>query len=122
MILVDTSVWIDFFRGAPAVAALSTRLEAGDVLLHPWVLGELALGQRGARWTNTVRDLRLLPRGTVLGDAEVLAFIEARSLAGKGVGWVDVQLLAGALADGATLWTLDRRLATIARSLRLHLL
>ena len=122
MILIDTSVWIDFFRGASAVAALSTRLEAGDVLLHPWALGELALGQRGSRWADTVRDLRLLPRATVVGDAEVLAFVETRGLAGKGVGWVDVQLLASALADGATLWTLDRRLATLARSLRLTLL
>ena len=114
MILVDTSVWIDFFRGrAPELAE---ALDRGEVVLHPWVLGELTLGQRGARWSSMLRDLALLPQADVVSDDEVLAFIEARHLGGKGIGWVDAQLLAAALSQDSTLWSVDKRLTLAART------
>jgi predicted nucleic acid-binding protein len=119
LILVDTSVWIEFLRRAPPRADLREALEAGEVATHPFVIGELALGSLGRRRGAILADLRLLPGLPVLGDGEVLAFVEARGLAGRGVGWVDVHLLAGALLAGATFWTLDARLARVAASLGL---
>lgn len=116
MTLVDTSIWIEFFRARPAAARLSALLDAGEVLVHPWVLGELVLGRPGGRWAGTVADLKQLPRPSVVPDGEVLAFIERRGLAGKGIGWVDAHLLAAALTAGATLWTADQRLQRAANA------
>ena len=115
MILVDTSVWIDHLRaGEPRLAAL---LERGRVLMHPFVVGELACGDLRRR-VEVLRCLRELPRVPVAGDDEALGFIEAHRLMGKGIGWIDVHLLAAvALAPGARLWTRDRRLAGVARAL-----
>ena len=106
MILVDTCVWIDFFRGR--ASGLSALLEDGDVLSHPWVIGEIALGNVGARRSRILTDLALLPSAPPVADAEVLAFVESHELSGSGIGWVDAQLLAAALVAGATMWTSDR--------------
>lgn len=121
MTLVDTSVWIAFFRRAAAAPQLPALLERGEVVMHPWVLGELALGQRGVAWRRALADLRLLPEAAVIADAEVLAFVEARGLGGKGIGWVDAQLLAAGLARGCELWTLDRHLAQAAKAVGISL-
>ncbi len=118
MVLVDTSVWVAFFRGSRA-PPLQALLEAGEAQVHPWVLGELALGQLGRKRAAILDDLRRLPPVAVVSDDEVLAMIEARSLGGRGVGWVDSQLLAAAMVAGSALWTLDRRLAGVASSLGL---
>ena len=117
MILADTSVWIEFLRRAPPRADLREALEAGEVATHPFVIGELALGSLGRRRAGILADLRLLPGLPVLGDEDVLSFVDARGLAGRGIGWVDVHLLASALLAGARLWTLDARLARVAVSL-----
>jgi hypothetical protein len=117
LILVDTSVWIEFLRRAPPRADLREALDAGDVLTHPFVIGELALGFLGRRRAAILADLRLLPGLPTLRDAEVLELVEARALAGKGIGWVDAHLLASALFGNVGLWTLDRRLARVAASL-----
>lgn len=112
MILADTSVWIDHLRrGSPELARL---LEAGDVLVHPFVIGELACGNLRNR--SEILDLLAgLPAAVTASDAEVLHFVGERRLAGKGIGWVDAHLLASiALTEDARLWTRDRRLATIA--------
>lgn len=115
MILVDTSVWIDHLRsGDDALAGL---LEGQEVLIHPFVLGELALGALRQR-SLILETLRLLPQAPRASDEEVLAFIDARALHGSGIGYVDAQLLASVhLAPGTLLWTRDRRLAEVARSL-----
>lgn len=110
MILVDTSVWIDFLNGASAAAPLSSLLVEGEVLSHPWVVGELALGHLGPRRPAILADLERLPVAPVATDAEVRRLIEERALAGSGIGWVDAGLLASALLAGARLWTSDRRL------------
>jgi predicted nucleic acid-binding protein len=117
--LVDTSVWVDFFRGRVRAGRLAKHLEANEVLLHPWVLGELALGHLGTKRAEILGDLRLLPVAPVLPDAEVLAMIDGRRLAGRGIGWVDAQLLASAESAGARLWTWDTRLARLAMAVHL---
>ncbi len=117
MILVDTSVWVDHLRaGEPALAHL---LDHGLVLVHPWVTGELALGHLSQR-QDILGLLTGLPSAEIATDAEVLGLIEAEQLYGLGVGYVDAQLLAATrLTADARLWTADKRLAVVARRLRL---
>ncbi len=117
MILVDTSVWIDHLRsGEPALA---TALEGGRVLMHPFVLGELACGNLKNR-SEVLRLLRDLPMAPTATDPEVLVLIESRALVGRGIGYIDVHLLASTALEGvAWLWTRDRRLAETAAELEL---
>lgn len=119
MKLVDTSVWVDFFRGRARAGRLAHDLEADEVLLHPWVLGELALGHLGSKRAAILGDLRLLPVAPVVPDADVLAMIDVLRLAGRGIGWVDAHLLASARSAGAMLWTHDARLSRIAAAVHL---
>ena len=114
MTVVDTSVWIDFFRGARQSARLVPLLDRNEVLLHPWVLGELSLGSLGRRRWAVLADLALIPASPVVPESELLNLIDGSRLHGRGVGWVDVALLASTLVAGATLWSLDRRLAMLA--------
>ena len=118
MKVVDTSVWIDFWRGSRTVVDLAQLLEDGDVLMHPWVLGEIALGHLGAKRVAILRDLAVLPAAPVASQAEVVTMIERHSLAGSGLGWVDAHLLASAKLASADLWTGDKRLARAWRDLR----
>lgn len=115
MILVDTSVWIDFLRaGEPALAG---ALETGLVLTHPFVIGELACGNLGNRGEILAR-LAALPSAPQATHAEVLHLIDAHRLMGRGIGYVDAHLLAASLlALDARLWTRDQRLAGLAREL-----
>jgi len=117
MILVDTSVWVDHLRdGTPALAA---ALEQGRVLTHPFVLGELACGKLKNRG-EVLQLLGELPAAPMATDPEALDFIERRALMGRGIGYVDVHLLASvALAGTAQLWTQDKRLAAVAADLEL---
>jgi predicted nucleic acid-binding protein len=114
VILVDTAVWIDHLRdGDPALTAL---LERGEVLAHPWITGELALGRLRAR-AEILKLLGDLPQAAVATPAELLGFIEHHELhgVGVGVGYVDAQLLAATrLTADARLWTRDRRLSAAA--------
>ena len=115
MLLVDTSVWIDHFRrGNSQLAAL---LNEGGVLTHPLVIGELACG----RLTNRSKILGLLealPSASVAEHEEVLHLLSNRRLHGRGLGWIDVHLLASALLSRCPLWTLDKSLISAARSLK----
>lgn len=112
MILVDTAVWIDHFRDRSS--RLAEFLERGEVLGHPWVTGELALGRLRGR-AEILRLLGHLPQATVATAGELLAFIERHELFGLGIGYVDAQLLAATmLTDDAQLWTSDRRLSKAA--------
>lgn len=114
MILVDTSVWIDHFRAADRAAALPRLLEAEEVVVHPWVIGELALGHLGPTRSQILADVRLLPIVEPVADEEILSMIEARRLWGSGLGWVDAGLLATSLAAGVFLWTFDGPLGRAA--------
>ncbi len=114
MIVVDTSVRIDHLRQGDQ--ALIEALEAGQVLVHPFVIGELACGNLVNR-VEVLSRLRALPQAPVASDEEALEFIERRKLMGRGIGYLDVHLLASVALDGAELWTRDRRLATVAADL-----
>lgn len=117
MILVDTSVWADHLRAEDA--GLRQLLDAGEVCIHPLVIGEIALGFLRRRH-DVLGMLADLPQVPVANDGEVLAFIEAHRLYGRGIGLVDVHLLAAAaLADATPLWARDRRLAEAAAALGL---
>ncbi len=115
MILADTSVWIEHLRrGEPHLAA---SLDAGEVLVHPLVIGELAMGNL-ARRAVTLAALAELPHAIVARHDEVMAFVEREALHGRGIGYVDACLLASArLTPDARLWTRDRRLAEVAAQL-----
>jgi predicted nucleic acid-binding protein len=115
MILVDSSVWIDHLRHGDSV--LAAVLERGEVLAHPWVTGELALGRLANR-AEILGLLGTLPRAMLATSAEVLAFIERHKLFGAGIGYVDAHLLAATLlTPDARLWTRDRRLHAAAERL-----
>ena len=117
MILVDTSVWIDHLRSTSAI--LSELLGDGEVLGHPFVLGELALGNLGRR-AEILRMLRRLPQADSASHREVLQFVDREALFGRGIGYVDAHLLAAArLTTGTKLWTHDRRLQAVAAQLGL---
>ncbi len=117
MIVVDTSVWIDHLNRS--ITALVDALEAEDVLLHPFIIGELACGE--IRRRREVLDLlATLPSSVVATDDEVRQFIENHRLMSKGIGYIDAHLLASVtLTPAATLWTHDKRLAAIAAKLRI---
>ena len=117
MILVDTSVWADHLR--KGVPALASALEQGNVLMHPFVRGELACGNLKNRG-EVLRLLEELPGAPIATDGETLDFIERRAVMGRGLGYIDVHLLASvALAGTARLWTRDKRLAVVAVDLKL---
>lgn len=114
--LVDTSVWVDHFRCGNG--ALIRLLNRGEVRSHPFVIGELSCGNLRSR-KEILSLLAALPQAVVAGHQETLAFVEANRLMGRGIGWVDVHLLASARLMGIPLWTLDRRLNEVAGSLAL---
>jgi hypothetical protein len=115
IVLADTSVWVDLWRhGNPRFARL---LEHDRVVVHPFVLGEIALGAISPR-AEVLRHLGALDTPRVAEHGEVLSLIERVPLWERGVGWVDAHLLASALLDRLRLWTMDRRLRRVARDLR----
>jgi predicted nucleic acid-binding protein len=117
VILVDSSVWIDHIRASdPFLVSLLTDRH---VLVHPFVIGEVALGQLHPR-VQVLEMLHRLPEALVARDGEVLRLIEAETLFGVGIGYVDAHLLAACrLTRGAKLWTRDKRLAAVAERLGL---
>lgn len=116
MILVDTSVWVDHLRRGEA--RLKALLGAGQVLIHSFVIGELALGNLRQR-NAILQSLQDLPQAVSADSGEVLGFIERNALFGLGIGYVDAQLLASARLSAALLWTHDKRLHEVASRLGL---
>ena len=117
MILVDTSVWVDHLRAGDA--QLMVLLERSAVAMHPMVLCELACGNLKDRET-LLALWRNLPRLTAATDAEALFFLERHRLWGRGIGYIDLHLLAAvSLNAGTRLWTRDRRLRETAQHLAL---
>jgi predicted nucleic acid-binding protein len=114
MILVDTSVWIEHFRAGNE--RLKSLLFDQQVLCHPFIVGELACGTLQKRAEILVM-LKALPEARLLDQEEVLVFLEARRLYGRGIGWVDAHLLASTLLTGCSLWTIDKPLRRAAASL-----
>jgi predicted nucleic acid-binding protein len=117
VILVDTSVWIDHLRRHNRT--LAKLLHAGMVLTHPFVIGELALGNLRQREV-VLTALGDLPGANVATEPEILHFIDQYALFGRGVGYVDAHLLAAVrLTPGSELWTNDKRLHGVAVQLGL---
>jgi len=112
--LVDTSVWVQHLhRGDAKLAAL---LRDRRVMIHPWVIGELACGGLSKR-DQTLDLLVRLPAVTVAQHEEVMRLIEVRRLMGIGLGYIDVHLIASSLLDGVPLLTYDKNLSAGARAL-----
>ncbi len=112
MILVDSSVWVDHLRQGDR--RLITLLETSQVLTHPFVVGELALGSLKNR-ESILTSLKGLPQAASATDEEVMQFIELNALWGVGIGYIDAHLLAAVrLNAGSQLWTRHKRLGTIA--------
>jgi len=108
MILVDTSIWIDHLRAADE--RLAGWLGEGQVLAHPFVIGELALGNLHNREV-VLQALQDLPQTCVATELEVLRFINEKKLFGVGIDYLDTHLLAAVfLTPGAKLWTRDKHL------------
>jgi hypothetical protein len=116
VILVDSSIWIDHLRRENAT--VSALLSLGRVLAHPFVTGEIALRHLANR--RQILDALLeLPAAVVASDREVLQFIDRYLLTGRGLGYIDVHLLAAARLSHASLWTADKRLQAAAEILSL---
>lgn len=116
MILVDTSVWIDHLRSGDET--LRHLLESTQVLVHPFIIGELACGNLRNR-TEVLALLAALPKVVMATDAEVLFFIDQHQLMGNGIGYIDTHLLASTfLGSPVKIWTRDKRLAEIAVKLK----
>jgi predicted nucleic acid-binding protein len=111
MILVDTSVWIAHFRIGGS--NLGDTLSQALVMVHPFVLGELACGNLKHR-AQILSDLQALPSALAATHDEVVRLVEVRKLWGLGIGWIDAHLLASALLSNCRLWTLDGRLIRAA--------
>ncbi len=117
MVLVDTSIWISHLReGNNELAAL---LNDGEVVCHPFIVGEIACGNLKNR-TTILSLLQALPMALVGEHKEVLSFIEDNDLMGKGLGYVDVHLLVSAALTGVSVWTLDKRLRQASGLLNLE--
>ena len=112
--LVDTSVWIDHLRNDRK--DLRAHLEAGDVVCHPFILGELACGAIRKR-AEVLSFLAALSQVAVAEHEEVMQLLDAHHLMGQGLGWIDAHLLASARLAGQTLWTLDGPLKRAAQKL-----
>ena len=122
MILADTSIWAGHLRAADPV--MEQLLDDQQILMHPFVIGELAMGNLPNR-PSFLRGLHRMKSAPKALDNEVLKMIEQGQHFGTGVGWIDAHLLASVLLmDHARLWTRDRRLNTAAarhgRSASLH--
>jgi predicted nucleic acid-binding protein len=117
MVLVDTSVWIRSLSGQAAyVAELGGLLRRDEVVGHELVYGELLIGDRGGRKAILLAYERL-HQARMVPHHEVVALVRDRNLHGRGVGWIDVHLLASALAERLKVWTADQHFAAIAKAL-----
>jgi len=118
MILADTSIWIDHLRSTDQ--ELTKLLNQGKIVMHPFIIAELALVFLRER-KHTLALLDLLPQLRVAQLSEVRLMIEARRLYSLGIGLTDAHLIASVFINAPTLlWTRDRRLRTAAESLGIH--
>jgi predicted nucleic acid-binding protein len=117
MVLVDTSVWINHLRDRDR--HLEKLLFDGDVVCHTHIIGELACGNLKNR-KEIISLLQSLPIAPVIEFYEYLFFIEQNQLSGKGMGFVDIHLLASAKLGQVPLWTADKKLKTVSADLDLN--
>jgi predicted nucleic acid-binding protein len=122
MVLVDTSVWIRFLANRPPYAPeLDRLLDRDEVAGHDLIHGELLIGDPGARG-DLLRYYGLIHRLSPIPHADVIAFVRAKKLHGRGIGWIDAHLLASTLVASVTVWTADQQLARLANELGIEYL
>jgi predicted nucleic acid-binding protein len=114
MVLVDTSVWVSHLRKGDS--SLERLLNDGDVVCHSFIVGELACGNLKNR-SEILSLLQALPMATQASHEEVMRFIEERRLMARGLGYIDVHVLASAFLTGVPIWTLDKKLNAALREL-----
>ena len=118
MILADTSIWIDHFRSGNK--EMRKHLDQGQIVIHPFIIAELALGSLRER-AKTLALLDLLPQVRMPQLAEVRRMIEARRLYSLGIGLTDAHLIASVFINSpALLWTRDKPLRKVAEALGIH--
>jgi len=117
MVLVDTSVWVAHLQ--KGINGLEALLNEGDVICHPFIVGELACGNLKNR-AEILSLLQTLPMAIYAEHEEVMNFIENYSLMGKGLGYIDMHLLASAVLTKVPVWTLDKKLSRISSKLGLE--
>jgi predicted nucleic acid-binding protein len=117
MVLVDTSVWVSHLREGEA--GLKKLLIDGEVMCHPFIVGELACGNLKNR-LEILTYLQSLPITILAEDEEVLKFIENNQLMGKGLGYIDIHLIASAVLTDVPVWTFDKTLDTIAKKIGIN--
>jgi predicted nucleic acid-binding protein len=116
-VLVDTSVWIRFLANrTPYAIGLDELLNRDEVSGHPFVYGELLIGDRGGS-KQLLASYERMDQAPFVQHTEVVAFVRHRKLNGRGIGWIDAHLLASALVGRLKLWTADSPLATVATEL-----
>jgi len=114
MVLVDTSVWVSHLRDGSA--GLEKLLNDGEVVCHPFIVGELACGNLKNRY-EILTFLQSLPMAILAEDEEVLKFIENNQLMGKGLGYIDIHLIASAVLTDVPLWTFDKTLDNFTKKI-----
>jgi predicted nucleic acid-binding protein len=117
MVLVDTSVWVEHLRSGNI--GLESLLNNGGVVCHSFIVGEIACGNLSNR-TEILSLLQALPLVNHAEHQEVMHFIENYSLMGKGLGYIDMHLLASAVLTKIPIWTLDKKLKEVASKLALE--
>ena len=116
MLLVDTSVWVSHFREGNT--ELTSLLNNGEVVCHPFVVGELACGNLNNR-NQILSLLQSLPMSVKAEHEEVLELLERNQLMGKGLGYVDIHLISSAMLTGMSIWTYDKKLKHVANALHI---
>ncbi len=117
MIVVDTSVWIDYFADPGRVSNLEQLLRDNVVVVHPWILGEIALGHLGSQRRAILGNLSRLPKTNVHLESEIMLFMDKLTLWGQGLSWTDIQILYTCQIGSLKLWTLDKALKRSAQKL-----
>ncbi|MBN1781013.1 type II toxin-antitoxin system VapC family toxin [bacterium] len=112
MVLVDTSIWIDHCRNN--YDQLAGLLNDGEVFCHPFIIGKLACGNLKNR-KEIIAALQALPTTIVLEHEEIMFFIEINKIMGKGLGYIDISILASSLVTGISLWTFDQKLYAMTK-------
>ena len=115
MILVDTSIWIDAIQGRGEIPILIEMMQDKRVLLHPWVFGELLVGNLGQKREKILNELQIFPKAPIYSLEELQSFIDAEKLFGKGLSLIDAQLIYTALVNDCMLWTRDKSLLLLAK-------
>jgi len=117
-VLLDTSVWVDFFRRGPSMTVVDRLLDEGDVVTHPMVVVELACGSPPSPRLRSLRDIEDLQHVSIATLGEARELLEREKLYGRGLGLVDLMLLTSTrITPGTRLYSLDRRLDAAARQL-----